>query len=89
MLRELLTAARLLAVLTLVTGLGYPLLVTGLAQAIFPHAAAGSLVDAAGRPLMPGDAARGSALVGQPFGDRKYLWGRPSATAPTPGNAAA
>ncbi|MDQ2644712.1 MAG: potassium-transporting ATPase subunit KdpC [Myxococcota bacterium] len=61
--------------LTLVTGVAYPLLVTGIAQAAFPNQANGSLVrDASGL--------RGSRLVGQPFADPRYFWGRPSATRP-------
>jgi len=89
MLRELFTAAKTLALLTLLTGAGYPLLVTGLARVLFPHAAEGSLVDSAGLPAAPDAAARGSALVGQSFTDAGHFRGRPSATAPTPCNAAA
>jgi K+-transporting ATPase ATPase C chain len=61
--------------LTLLTGLAYPLFVTGLAQWVFPAQANGSLVYANGRPI-------GSRLIGQPFDDPKYFWGRPSATQP-------
>jgi K+-transporting ATPase ATPase C chain len=89
MVRELVTAAKLLAALTLLTGLVYPLAVTAVARVACPVAAAGSLVDAAGRPTPPDAAARGSALVGQPFSGDRYFWGRLSATAPTPFNAAA
>jgi len=89
MVRELVTAAKLLAALTLLTGLVYPLAVTAVARLAFPAAAAGSLVDAAGRPTPPGAAARGSVLVGQPFSGDRFFWGRLSATVPTPFNAAA
>ena len=75
-------AVVLLALFTLVTGLFYPLAVTGLAQAIFPAQANGSLIERDGRVV-------GSALIGQPFDDPKYFWGRPSATSPFPYNAAA
>lgn len=71
----------ILALMTLLTGLAYPLAVTGLAGAVFPHEAGGSLIERDGR-------VRGSALIGQPFDDPKYFWGRPSATTP-PYNAAA
>ena len=65
------------------TGLIYPAAVTGIAQALFPRQANGSLiVNGRRRPS-------GSALIGQPFDDPKYFWGRPSATAPFPYNAAA
>lgn len=67
----------LFIVLTLLTGLVYPLLVTGLAQALFPHEARGSLVRQGGRVV-------GSALIGQSFTDPKYFRGRPSATSPGP-----
>ncbi|MBL8055330.1 MAG: potassium-transporting ATPase subunit KdpC [Anaerolineales bacterium] len=69
-----------LAVFTLLTGLLYPLAVTGLAQALFPLQANGSLVQQAGRTV-------GSALIGQAFDDPGYFWGRPSATSPFPYNA--
>jgi len=75
-------ALSLLVILTLLTGLAYPMLVTGLAQVLFPAQANGSLVHAQGRVV-------GSALIGQPFDDARYFWGRPSATAPVPDNAAA
>jgi len=60
----------------------YPLLVTGIAQGIMPTGANGSLIVQDGKQV-------GSALIGQPFSDPKYFWGRPSATAPFPYNAAA
>lgn len=71
-----------IAVLSVVTGLAYPLLVTVIAQVVFPWQANGSLVWKDGTPI-------GSALIGQPFDDAKYFWGRPSATGPFPYNAAA
>lgn len=64
--------------LTLIIGALYPLAVTGLAQALFPYQANGSIMlDKAGKPL-------GSALIGQQFDDPKYFWGRLSATSPVP-----
>ena len=72
-----------LLVLTLLTGVAYPLLVTGIAQVIFPAQANGSLItDGAGGVL-------GSRLIGQSFDQPQYFWGRPSATGPVPYNAAA
>ena len=70
------------AVLTVVTGIAYPLVVTGGAQALFPDKAAGSLIVVDGKPV-------GSALIGQNFNDPKNFWGRPSATGPMPYNASA
>jgi K+-transporting ATPase ATPase C chain len=72
----------LFAALTLVTGVAYPLVVTGAAQALFPAQAAGSLIERNGKAV-------GSDLIGQSFSDPKHFWGRPSATAPTAYNAAA
>jgi len=72
----------LLVVLTVVTGVIYPLVITGIAQVTFPAQANGSLIFKGGRPV-------GSALIGQPFDDPKYFWPRPSATSPFPDNAAA
>jgi potassium-transporting ATPase KdpC subunit len=69
----------LLAVLTLLTGVVYPLAVTGIAQLLFPRAAAGSLVLRGGHAL-------GSALIGQSFSDPGHFWSRPSATTPQPYN---
>jgi K+-transporting ATPase ATPase C chain len=69
-----------LAALTVVTGLAYPLLVTGIAQAAFPHQANGSLVVHDGKVV-------GSRLIGQPFDDPKYFWGRLSATTDSNGKA--
>ncbi|PYN93049.1 MAG: potassium-transporting ATPase subunit C [Candidatus Rokuibacteriota bacterium] len=70
-----------LAVLTVVTGVVYPMVVTAIAQLIFPHQANGSLIVKDGKVV-------GSALIGQPFDDPKYFWGRPSATSPFGYNAA-
>lgn len=82
MLSVLRPAATLLTLFTLVTGVAYPLAVTGVAQAIFPAQANGSLVEVNGRVV-------GSSLMGQPFDDPRYFWGRPSATGPSPYNASA
>lgn len=65
---------------TVITGVAYPLLVTAIAQIGFPDQANGSLLVKDGKPL-------GSALIGQPFDNPKYFWGRPSATTPFPYNA--
>jgi K+-transporting ATPase ATPase C chain len=67
---------------TLLTGVSYPLLVTGIAQLFFPRQSNGNLIDQNDRVI-------GSELVGQFFNDPHYFWGRPSATAPYPYNAAA
>jgi K+-transporting ATPase ATPase C chain len=71
-----------LLLLTLLTGLVYPLVVTGIAQVVFPHQANGSLIIQNNQPV-------GSELIGQQFTDPKYFWGRLSATGPVPYNAAA
>lgn len=78
---ELRPALVLFVALMLITGLAYPLLVTGLAQLALPAQANGSLIVRDGQ-------VRGSALIGQHFSDPKHFWGRPSATAPMPYNAA-
>jgi K+-transporting ATPase ATPase C chain len=75
-------ALSLFVLLTVVTGLVYPLLVTGIAKLAFPEAAGGSLI-------ISNDQAVGSRLIGQNFTDPKYFWGRPSATSPQPYNASA
>jgi len=77
-----LQAIRILVVLTVITGVAYPLLVTGIAQVAFRAQANGSLIIRDGKIL-------GSRLIGQPFSDPKYFWGRPSATSPMPYNGAA
>lgn len=74
-------ALTLFLVLSLITGLAYPLAVTGVAQVAFPSQANGSLIVRDGKPV-------GSALIGQSFSDPKHFWSRPSATAPMPYNAA-
>ncbi|NIM42212.1 MAG: potassium-transporting ATPase subunit KdpC [Hydrogenophaga sp.] len=75
-------AVLLFLLLSVVTGLLYPLLLTGAAQTLFPHQANGSLIQRDGKPV-------GSALIGQAFTEPGHFWGRPSATGPTPYNAAA
>lgn len=72
----------LFVLLTLVTGVAYPLLVTGASKLIFPEQTAGSMIMLEGKAV-------GSELIGQNFSDVKYFWGRPSATSPMPYNASA
>ncbi len=79
MFRELRAASVVLLGLTLITGVAYPLVVTGLAQVVFPHQANGSLIEVDGRIV-------GSELLGQAFSGERYFHGRPSATAPVPYN---
>ena len=76
------SAVLLLLLLTLLTGVLYPLAITGLAQFLFPEQANGSLVKKGAQVV-------GSARVGQPFDDPRYFWGRPSATSSFPYNASA
>jgi len=71
----------LLIAFSVLTGLIYPAVVTGVAQLVFPRQANGSLIVRDGKVV-------GSALIGQPFDDPRYFWGRPSATSPFPYNAA-
>jgi len=78
---EIVPALRMLVVLTALTGIVYPLVMTGIAQVAFPRAANGSLIVVNGKTL-------GSELIGQPFDDPKYFWSRPSATSPQPYNGA-
>jgi K+-transporting ATPase ATPase C chain len=68
-----------LLLFTILTGVIYPLVVTGIAQAVFPHQANGSIIMKNGKPI-------GSGLLGQQFEDPKYFWGRLSATTPFPYN---
>jgi potassium-transporting ATPase KdpC subunit len=82
MWRQVRTALVLLAALTVLTGGIYPLVVTACAQLFLPEKANGSLVVADGKVV-------GSRLIGQPFDESRYFWGRPSATASFPYNAAA
>jgi K+-transporting ATPase ATPase C chain len=79
---QFLPALRMLVVISVLAGVAYPLLVTGIAQVAFPGPANGSLIVADGKTV-------GSTLVGQPFDDPKYFWSRPSATSPQPYNAMA
>ena len=82
MVRTITQALAMLAVLTVLTGIVYPLAVTGVARLAFAAQAEGSLIEVDGRLV-------GSRLIGQPFSDPGYFWGRPSATAPLPYNAGA
>ena len=75
-------AILLLLVMTLITGIAYPLLITGIAKVAFADEAAGSLISRDGKPVA-------SRLIGQSFSDPKYFWSRPSATAPQPYNGTA
>lgn len=81
MLKELRPAFLTLIVLTVITGIIYPLLVSGFAQ-LFSGKATGSVIEVNGKAV-------GSELIGQPFSDPKHFWSRPSATSPQPYNAMA
>ena len=72
-------AVSLLALMTLLLGIAYPLVIAGAAKVAFPRQAEGSLIFADGKLI-------GSTLIGQSFADPKYFWGRPSATTPQPYN---
>jgi K+-transporting ATPase ATPase C chain len=82
MFAQLKNAALMLIALSVLTGIVYPLVVTGIAQAAFSNQANGSLIERDGKAV-------GSALIGQPFSDPKYFWSRPSATGAVPYNAGA
>lgn len=73
-------AVLLFVVLSILTGIVYPLAITGIAQAVFPRQANGSIIYREEKPVA-------SSLIGQPFTDPKYFWSRPSATVPMPYNA--
>jgi K+-transporting ATPase ATPase C chain len=82
MLTDLKRALLMLLLLTAVTGIAYPLVVTAIANTVFPDQARGSLIVREGKAL-------GSSLIGQPFADAKHFWDRTSATSPYPYNASA
>ena len=82
MLKILRQSVIALVALTVITGIIYPLAITGIARGVFPHKASGSLIVQNGTAV-------GSSLIGQPFSDPKYFWSRPSATSPEPYNGAA
>jgi potassium-transporting ATPase KdpC subunit len=75
MIAQLRAAIVAVVVLTILTGVLYPLAIAGIAQVVFPHQANGSLLESEGKVV-------GSSLIGQAFDDPKYFWGRPSATNP-------
>src|SRR5512140_1617332 len=80
MIKQLRPAIMVLLVLTVITGVIYPLAITGIAQVVFPHQANGSVILVNGKAV-------GSELIGQEFNDPKYFWGRLSATGDFPYNA--
>jgi K+-transporting ATPase ATPase C chain len=82
MFAQLMPSLRMLIVMSVLTGIVYPLVVTGVAKLAFPRTANGSLIVSDGKTV-------GSDLIGQPFDDPKYFWSRPSATSPQPYNAMA
>ena len=82
LLKQLRTSMIAIVLFTMLTGVFYPFLVTGIAQLVFPERANGSLIHKDGKLL-------GSELIGQPFSDPKYFWSRPSATGPFAYNAGA
>lgn len=81
-IRSLRSTLSLFVAMTILLGIVYPLLITGIAKLAFPREAAGSLIQQDGKLI-------GSSLIGQSFSDPKYFWGRPSATAPQPYNGVA
>ena len=81
MIQTSIQSLRALIVLSVITGIAYPLLVTGISQVLFKDQANGSLI-------VEKDKVLGSRLIGQPFSDPKYFWSRPSATSPQPYNGA-
>jgi K+-transporting ATPase ATPase C chain len=80
--RSIRSAVSLLVAMTILLGIAYPLLITGIAKLAFPRQAEGSLIHEDGKLI-------GSTLIGQSFSDPKYFWGRPSATSPQPYNGLA
>ena len=82
MLKEIRPAVVSFLLLTLLTGIAYPLLVTGISKVVMADKANGSMIMKDGKPV-------GSSLIGQSFSDPKYFWSRPSATGPMPNNPTA